>query len=86
MQVLKSTLKREINNLSIQDIFPELAESYLETEIMKKREILEGYLEAYSGIEDKNSFNGEYLLVLIEMLEDEIEEETKNLISFVRIE
>ena len=84
MQVVKSILKQEIGNLTNQDFIPELAESYLEAEILKKKEILHGYIEAYSDIDDKDSFNAEYLLVLIEMLKAEIEDETKSINSFLR--
>ena len=78
MQVANFYVKDETAKLDKEDFMFELARGYLSIEIMKKKELLEGYLKAYSDMEDKNTFNGEYLSILIEVLKAEIEEETRN--------
>ena len=43
----------------------EFAQGYFEVEEMKKQKELKEYIEAYDNIEDKNSFNAQYLETLI---------------------
>lgn len=48
-----------------EDFWHEFVKGYLEVEEMKKRELLKEYQEAYNNIEDKDSFNAQYLETLI---------------------
>jgi len=54
------------------DFMAELAKGYLEIEITEKRETLNGYIDSYQKIDDKDSFNAQYLKILIDVLKDEI--------------
>ena len=54
------------------DFMAELAKGYLEIEITEKSETLKGYIESYQKIDDKDSFNAQYLKILIDVLKDEI--------------
>ncbi|MFX1394468.1 MAG: hypothetical protein ACFFAH_12960 [Promethearchaeota archaeon] len=56
------------------DFIAELAKGYLEVEITEKKETLKGYIDTYQKIEDKDTFNAQYLKILIDVLKDEINE------------
>jgi len=50
----------------------ELAQGYFEAEVMEKKGRLNEYVEAYREIEDKDSFNAQYLKTLIDNLKSEL--------------
>lgn len=66
------TIIQNVKKKQDDDFFKELLKGYLEAEISKKRELLKEYLIAYDKLEDKNSFNAQYLETLIAVLRDEI--------------
>ncbi len=72
----------EHEKYSDDDFLAELATGYLEIEITQKRERLRDYTEAYQVIDDKDSFNAQYLKVLIDVLKDEVKEKKKLLFSY----
>ncbi|MFW9938417.1 MAG: hypothetical protein ACFFD5_12270 [Candidatus Thorarchaeota archaeon] len=51
----------------------EFAKGYLELELIEKNTLLSEYLYAYQEIDNKDSFNAQYLESLIELLKQEIE-------------
>ena len=55
-----------------QDFWDEYGRAYFEYERMEKKERLKEFEEAYEKIEDKNSFNAQYLEVLIDNLKSEV--------------
>ena len=55
-----------------EDFWDEYAKAYFEYEKMEKRERLRDFENAYKEIEDKNSFNAQYLEILIENLKSEV--------------
>ncbi|TFF88747.1 MAG: hypothetical protein EU549_02420 [Promethearchaeota archaeon] len=48
-----------------EDFWTEFGSGYLEAEELKKEELLREYQDAYNKIEDKHSFNAQYLETLI---------------------
>lgn len=56
------------------EFLKELAEGYLEVEISKKKELLKEYSKAYDNLQDKDSFNAQYLETLISVLRDELKD------------
>lgn len=55
-----------------QDFWDEYGRAYFEYERMEKMERLKEFEEAYEMIEEKDSFNAQYLEVLIDNLKSEI--------------
>ncbi|MFX0069721.1 MAG: hypothetical protein ACFFAO_01395 [Candidatus Hermodarchaeota archaeon] len=55
-----------------EDFWDEYAEAYFEFEKLEKMERLREFKKAYEEIEDKNSFNAQYLEVLIDNLKSEV--------------
>ena len=54
------------------DIWAEYARAYFEYERLEKMERLKGFEKAYEKIEDKDSFNAQYLEVLIYNLKSDL--------------
>ncbi|TFG00850.1 MAG: hypothetical protein EU541_01155 [Promethearchaeota archaeon] len=48
------------------DYWSEFGKGYLEVENMKKRALSKAYKKAYDELEDKESFNAQYLKTLID--------------------
>ena len=55
-----------------EDFWSEYARAYFEYERMEKMKRLRGFEKAYEEIEDKDSFNAQYLEVLIDNLKSEV--------------
>ena len=55
-----------------QDFWDEYARAYFECERMEKMERLKEFEEAYEKIEDIDTFNAQYLEVLIDNLKNEV--------------
>ena len=55
-----------------QDFWDEYGRAYFEYERREKMERLKDFEEAYEKIEDKESFNAQYLEILIDNLKSEI--------------
>ena len=64
--------KNDAKNTHVDSFHSELVKSYLESEIAKKKELLNEYSNAYDKLDDKDSFNAQYLKTLIDVLRDEI--------------
>lgn len=73
MEVMEIEVKESDKNRD-QEFITELANGYLNVEITEKEELMKEFSKAYEDIEDKDSFNGQYLEILIDVLEDEIKE------------
>lgn len=54
------------------DFWSEYAQAYFEYEKMQKIETLKEYEKAYHEIKDKDSFNAQYLEVLIDQIKSEV--------------
>jgi len=63
---------KEIEKTTDEDFWSEYAGAYFEYERMEKMERLRGFEKAYEEIEDKDSFNAQYLEVLIDNLKSEV--------------
>jgi len=65
--VVKAPVKvvKEDKTQTTKQFWKEFGKGYLEVEKMKKKELLKEYQEAYENMEDKNSFNAQYLETLI---------------------
>ena len=76
MEVMEIEVKeiKESDKIRDQEFITELANGYLNVEITEKEELMKEFSKAYEDIEDKDSFNGQYLEILIDVLEDEIKE------------
>lgn len=76
MEVMEIKVKeiKESDKIRDQEFITELANGYLNVEITEKEELMKEFSKAYEDIEDKDSFNGQYLEILIDVLEDEIKE------------
>jgi hypothetical protein len=83
MEVMEIEVKeiKESDKIRDQEFITELANGYLNVEITEKEELMKEFSKAYEDIEDKDSFNGQYLEILIDVLEDEIKEK-KNFLFF----
>jgi hypothetical protein len=57
-----------------QDFLNDLGNAYLNAEVDRKYEQLSEYMIAYNSLEDKESFNGQYLNSLIEQIKIELSE------------
>lgn len=79
MEVMEIKVKeiKESDKIRDQEFRTELANGYLNVEITEKEELMKEFSKAYEDIEDKDSFNGQYLEILIDVLEDEIKEKKK---------
>ncbi len=79
MEVMEIEVKeiKESDKIRDQEFITELANGYLNVEITEKEELMKEFSKAYEDIEDKDSFNGQYLEILIDVLEDEIKEKKK---------
>ncbi|MFX1315722.1 MAG: hypothetical protein ACFE9T_07650 [Promethearchaeota archaeon] len=62
----------KVCNFKYDEFVEEIKRGYLYWEIEKKRQLLMEYLNAYQEIEDKNTFNAQYLETLIDVLKAEI--------------
>lgn len=76
MEVMEIEVKeiKESDKIRDQEFITELANGYLNVEITEKEELMKEFSKAYEDIEDKDSFNSQYLEILIDVLEDEIKE------------
>lgn len=76
MEILevKLTPVEDIKKTQDNEFLKELAEGYLEVEISKKKALLKEYSKAYDNLQDKDSFNGQYLETLISILRDELKD------------
>ena len=79
MEVMEIEVKeiKESDKIRDQEFITELANGYLNIEITEKEELMKEFSKAYEDIEDKDSFNGQYLEILIDVLEDEIKEKKR---------
>ncbi len=57
-----------------QEFLNDLGNEYLNVEVSRKFDQLNEYINAYDSLEDKESFNGQYLNSLIEQLKIELSE------------
>jgi len=65
---IKLELTEHHEKHSESDFTSELAKAYFELEFDNKKRRLDEYSKAYEQIEDKNSFNAQYLETLIDVL------------------
>ncbi len=70
--VEKETVKRREN-----EFLSEFAQGLFWVEIDQKEEQLKEFIEAFENLDDKDSFNGQYLEVLIDGLKSDIIEKKK---------
>lgn len=72
--IVKSLDKVETKVLddSYKQFLIELSNGYLELEFIKKQEQLNEYMRAYDELEDKESFNAQYITTLIDNLKLEL--------------
>lgn len=56
------------------EFISEFAKGYLDLEINEKENQLYDYLKAYNNLKDKDSFNAQYLEILISVLKKEVQE------------
>jgi hypothetical protein len=71
MEVKVDVIKKS-EKVTNDDFWSEYAQAYFEYERMEKMETLKEYKKAYNEIEDKDSFNAQYLEVLIDQLKSEV--------------
>ena len=69
---IKLELTEHHEKHSKSDFISELAKAHIELEFGNKKRRLEEYSKAYEQIEDKNSFNAQYLETLIDVLKIEL--------------
>jgi len=74
MMVLQVMVDGKVNSekKDDQDFWDEYGKAYFEYERMEKMERLKKFEEAYEKIEDKDSFNAQYLEILIYNLKLEV--------------
>lgn len=72
MMQLMVDIKVNAEKRDDQDFWDEYGRAYFEYERMEKKERLKEFEEAYEKIEDKESFNAQYLEILIFNLKSEI--------------
>lgn len=64
----------KMTNIEYNEFMEELKKGYLYWEIEKKKQQLIDYINAYQEIQNKDSFNAQYLKILIDVLKAEITE------------
>lgn len=69
---VKVDLIKKSEKTTNDNFWSEFAEAYFEHERMEKISTLKEYQKAYHEIEDKESFNAQYLEVLIDLLKSEV--------------
>ena len=69
---VKVDVMNKSEKMTNDDFWSEYAQAYFEYERMEKMETLKEYKKAYNEIEDKDSFNAQYLEVLIDQLKSEV--------------
>ena len=62
----------KISNIEYNEFVEELRKGYFYWEIEKKKQQLTDYINAYNEIQNKASFNAQYLKTLIDILKVEI--------------
>ena len=72
MTEVKVQVMNKVEERTDEDFWNEYAEAYFEYERMEKKETLRDFEKAYEEIEDKDSFNAQYLEVLIDNLKSEV--------------
>jgi hypothetical protein len=68
----KSENEAKIDNIEYNEFVEELRKGYYYWEIEKKIKQLTDYINAYNEIQNKTSFNAQYLKTLIDILKVEI--------------
>ena len=63
----KSENEVKVNNVEYNEFVEELRKGYFYWEIEKKLQQLTEYIKAYNEIQDKTSFNAQYLKTLIDI-------------------
>jgi hypothetical protein len=69
---MKTKNEVEVEFFKYNEFAEELKQGYLYWELEKKQQQLSEYINAYQEIEDKDSFNAQYLETLIDLLKSEI--------------
>lgn len=69
---VKVHVMKKIEEKTDEDFWAEYARAYFEFERMEKMERLREFEKAYEEIKDKDSFNAQYLEVLIANLKSEV--------------
>ncbi len=69
---VKVQVMNRVEKRTDEDFWAEYASAFFEHERMEKMERLRGFEKAYKEIEDKDSFNAQYLEVLIHNLKSEV--------------
>ena len=69
---LKTENEVKVDLFKYNEFAEELKQDYLYWELEKKKQQLSEYINAYQEIEDKDSFNAQYLETLIDLLKSEI--------------
>ena len=69
---LKTENEVKVDLFKYNEFAEELKQDYLYWEFEKKKQQLSEYINAYQEIEDKDSFNAQYLETLIDLLKSEI--------------
>jgi hypothetical protein len=68
----KENVSEKEQNKGYIEFISDFSSGYLEVEFLEKQSQLSEYIKAYSLLDDKESFHGQYLLSLIEFLRAEI--------------
>jgi len=71
MEIIVDIIKEPEKTID-EDFWAEYAKAYFDYEKMEKMERIKEFEKAYEEMEDKDSFNGQYLEVLITQLKSEI--------------
>ncbi len=69
---LKHKNEVKMTNIEYNEFAEELKKGFLYWEIEKKKQQLAEYINAYQEIQNKDSFNAQYLKTLIDILKAEI--------------
>ncbi|MEJ2277099.1 MAG: hypothetical protein P8Y70_05025 [Candidatus Lokiarchaeota archaeon] len=72
VKVPKENLMTKAIKFENKNFLKTLANGYLQAEKAKRNKILNEYINAYNNLQDKDSFNGQYLETLIYELKNEI--------------
>ncbi|MFW9771272.1 MAG: hypothetical protein ACFFFB_08640 [Candidatus Heimdallarchaeota archaeon] len=65
-------MERKVIDDSCKQFLPEFSIGYLELEYFEKQKQLSEYMRAYDELEDKESFNAQYIASLIDNLKLEL--------------
>lgn len=68
----KDNISEEEKDGGYREFISDFSRGYLEVEFLEKQTQLNEYINAYNLLDDKESFHGQYLLSLIELLRAEI--------------